>query len=114
MSDAFVYALADIPETGCKGLPDKGQPTAEVPFLAVRHQNQLHVYRNRCPHLGIALEWMPDQFLDREGHYIQCSTHGALFRRDNGLCISGPCQGESLETIPFRIEGKSLIIESSK
>lgn len=112
MSDTLSYSLDDIPETGCKGLPAHGDPALETPFLAIRQDGKLHVYRNHCPHLGIPLEWMPDQFLDRDGHYIQCSTHGALFRIDNGLCISGPCQGESLETIPFRIEEKSLIIDT--
>lgn len=112
MNTTLSCALDDIPETGCKGLSAPGHPALEAPFFAIRQSGKLFVYRNRCPHLGIPLEWMPDQFLDREGHYIQCSTHGALFRMDNGLCISGPCQGESLETIPFRIEEKSLIIDT--
>jgi nitrite reductase/ring-hydroxylating ferredoxin subunit len=106
-------SLDDIPADGCKGLSAPGHPAREIPFFAVRQGQHLSVYRNRCPHLGVPLEWMPDQFLDRDGLYIQCATHGALFRRDNGLCVSGPCQGESLETIAYRIEGKSLIIDTA-
>lgn len=112
MKDTLSCPLDDIPETGCKGLSTSGQPALEAPYFVVRYNSHIFAYRNRCPHLGIPLEWMPDQFLDRDGHYIQCSTHGALFRIDNGLCISGPCQGESLETIPFRIEEKTLIIDA--
>lgn len=112
MPKSLIYPLEHIPENHAKGLTPSGQPALETPFFVVRQDSKLHVYQNRCPHLGIPLEWMPDQFLDRDGHYIQCSTHGALFRIDNGLCISGPCQGESLETIPFRLEGKSLIIDT--
>jgi len=114
MNDILSHSLDDIPEAGCKGLSAPGQAALEVPFFVIRRDGKLNIYRNRCPHLGVPLEWMPDQFLDRDGHYIQCSTHGALFRTDNGLCISGPCQGESLETIPFRIEEKSLIIDTGE
>jgi len=114
MNDILSCSLDDLPESGCKGLSLPGNSALEVPFFVVRYQCRLYVYRNRCPHLGIPLEWMPDQFLDREGHYIQCSTHGALFRIDNGLCISGPCQGESLETMSFRTEGNSLIISTGE
>ena len=44
------------------------------------------------PSSGIELNWMPDQFLESGGDLIICSTHGALFKIDDGLCISGPCQ----------------------
>lgn len=111
MPDPFHYPLAQIPEEGCKGIATDRSPEANV--LAVRRQGRLYVYRNLCPHLGLPLEWMPDQFLDRDGHYIQCATHGALFRVDNGLCVAGPCQGDQLQAIPFRQDEKSLIIDLS-
>jgi len=112
MTDSLRFPIASIPVKGCKGLTESGQPALETPFFAVRQGDQIHLYRNHCPHLGLPLEWMPDQFLDREGHYIQCATHGALFRIDNGLCVSGPCQGESLEAIPYQQDEKSIIISS--
>ncbi len=113
MTDSIYYLLSDIPASGCKGLSLTENATVETPFFAIRQKDQLYVYRNHCPHLGLPLEWMPDQFMDRDGHYIQCATHGALFRVENGLCVSGPCQGESLETVPFQIDEKSLIISTS-
>lgn len=90
----------DIIEEGCsKELRDGDQS-----LIAVRHQDQLFLYLNRCPHRGIPLEWQPDQFLDYERQFIQCSTHGALFRIDNGLCIQGPCNGQALTPVGFRID----------
>lgn len=113
MVDRISFPLDSIPPDGCKGFASSSHPALETTCFAVRQGQQLFVYRNRCPHLGIPLEWMPDQFLDRDGHYIQCSTHGALFRIDSGQCVAGPCQGEFLEAIPFRIEAKSLIIDEN-
>lgn len=102
--------LDEVPNPGCKGFAlDTAQREASV--FVVRQNDNVYVYRNVCPHLGLPLEWMPDQFLDRDGHYIQCATHGALFRIRDGYCVSGPCPGESLVALPFRIEGKSIIID---
>jgi nitrite reductase/ring-hydroxylating ferredoxin subunit len=36
--------------------------------------------------------------LVREG---RCRNHGALFAPEDGLCLAGPCEGESLD--PLRI-----------
>ena len=68
-------------------------------LLAVRKDGALYVYENRCPHRGIALDWLPDQFLDSSGSLIQCATHGALFLIDNGECVAGPCAGQALRAL---------------
>lgn len=68
-------------------------------LLAVRRAGQVYVYRNRCPHRGVALEWHADEFLDPSASLIQCATHGALFLIESGECIAGPCEGKSLSVI---------------
>ena len=30
---------------------------------------------------------------------LRCSKHGALFQINDGLCVEGPCQGESLQPL---------------
>jgi nitrite reductase/ring-hydroxylating ferredoxin subunit len=67
--------------------------------LAVRRAGQVHVYQNRCPHRGVPLEWLADQFLDSSASLIQCATHGALFLIESGECIAGPCEGKTLNVI---------------
>lgn len=82
---------SDITEGQSKGLEIQGQR-----LLVIRKNGALHVYENRCPHRGIPLEWLPDQFLDSSGSLIQCATHGALFLIDTGECVAGPCAGQAL------------------
>lgn len=71
--------------------------------LLIRRGEQVIAWRNSCPHRGIRLEWLPDQFLDYEKQFIQCATHGALFGIDDGICVAGPCPGEQLESLPVEI-----------
>ena len=88
-------ALDDVPENGSNGFlveTEKGRFGAMV----IRRDEALHVYVNSCPHIGAPLDFKPGKFLNREGTHIICTTHGALFRIDDGYCVSGPCSGASL------------------
>jgi nitrite reductase/ring-hydroxylating ferredoxin subunit len=98
--------IDEINDGGSKGLL-----WGEQSIIAVKHQGQLHLYINRCPHRGIPLEWQPDQFLDLERQFIQCTSHGALFRIDTGDCIQGPCQGQALQPVRFTLNQGFICIE---
>jgi nitrite reductase/ring-hydroxylating ferredoxin subunit len=76
----------------------------------VRRGDQVFGYRNACPHTGAPLDWQPDRFLDAGGELIQCATHGALFRIDDGACLWGPCAGQSLTPLSLVVrEGMVLL-----
>lgn len=110
MMDALVNsrlcALEDIVDGGSKGF---GDGTAEA-FFAVRKGDQVYVYRNRCPHAGAPLNWMPDRFLDREKEFIQCTVHGALFTIEEGDCIAGPCAGDCLSPLDSEVRNGDVWI----
>lgn len=80
-------------------------------LFAVRKDGRVFVYVNRCPHLGIPLEWQADRFLDPSGSLIQCATHGALFLIDNGECVAGPCAGEHLPRIACREDKTDIWVQ---
>lgn len=82
-------------------------------LFVVRYQGKVYAYRNHCPHLGINLEWQPDQFLDSDGCLIQCAMHGALFLIESGHCISGPCTGQSLKPLACREEDGHILVETA-
>lgn len=98
------YKISSIPENGCKGLSIK-RNDYEIKAIAVRLHNDIFCYHNICPHTGVNLDWVPDQFLDITGELIQCATHGALFRIEDGYCISGPCAGQNLIPLKVKVEG---------
>ena len=66
---------------------------------------QLFCYINSCPHMGATLNWNPNQFLDSNQEFIQCSLHGALFEKHTGLCVLGPCVGAKL--IALEVENRN-------
>jgi len=82
----------------------------EQSAFVVYKRGEIYAYQNHCPHLGMELNWQPDQFLSFDNHSIQCSLHGALFRIEDGFCYSGPCCGESLNRLKVVIcEGNVII-----
>jgi nitrite reductase/ring-hydroxylating ferredoxin subunit len=42
---------------------------------------------------------------------LLCNQHGALYRLDDGWCVSGPCAGEKLVALAVREDGEALEIE---
>lgn len=89
----------------------RGFDIAGEKLFAVRKDGQLYAYRNRCPHRGIPLEWLPDQFLDHSASLIQCATHGALFLIESGECVAGPCAGQSLQELAIREDDQGIWVE---
>ena len=100
----FICSMNDIAEGQSKGFSIND---GEAIFI-VRKYGEVHAYRNSCPHLGIQLEMVPDQFLDSSHSLINCSMHGALFRIEDGLCISGPCLEQSLSKVPIVIKNEGI------
>lgn len=76
----------------------------ELEALVVNFEGQHFAYINRCPHTGITLDWVNNQFFSSDNRYIMCATHGAVFEPPTGECIWGPCVGLSLQSVPVEIE----------
>ena len=79
-------------------------------IFVVNKQGKFFVYQNSCPHLGINLEWVENQFLDSSNTMIQCANHGALFVIESGNCVAGPCAGRKLKAVAHRVDNHGLFI----
>lgn len=101
-------ALSDIPEQ--EGI---GIMTGDGELVLLQRDGRVYAYRNSCPHLGIDLNFQPDVFMDMDGRFIQCSNHGALFQVEDGLCIHGPCQGQSLQAVAIEVKGDTVWLSST-
>lgn len=67
--------------------------------FAVRARGQVVAYLNRCAHVAMEMDWRPGHFFDASGQWLVCSTHGALYRPQDGVCVQGPCVGKRLQPI---------------
>jgi nitrite reductase/ring-hydroxylating ferredoxin subunit len=79
-------------------------------LMAIRRESKVFIYINSCPHWGSPLDLYPGRFLNRERTLIQCSTHGAQFRIEDGFCIKGPCLGGSLERVPCIVRDGEVVV----
>lgn len=94
-----ICMMEEIPEREARSFETQ---SGDVIFITQR-DGSFFAYQNICPHLQVELEFLENQFLDQDQAFIQCSTHGALFDVETGLCISGPCQGDSLEKVNIQV-----------
>jgi nitrite reductase/ring-hydroxylating ferredoxin subunit len=110
--ERLLCRVEDIPEGESRGFP--APPGGFTGLFAVRRGGRVFVYVNSCPHVGLPLEIQPHRFLDRAGELVVCSAHGARFRVEDGHCVSGPCAGDALESVPVRVsEGEVWVPENA-
>lgn len=102
-------ALGDLDATGAKGL-FVGEGAARQNIFVVREGDAVFGYVNSCPHIGVPLEFEPDEFISEFGGEILCSTHGARFRIEDGYCVSGPCSGDALEPVAVKVVGGNVVM----
>ncbi|KQT32075.1 2Fe-2S ferredoxin [Sphingomonas sp. Leaf412] len=69
--------------------------------FVVRRGGDVVGYVDRCPHMGLPLARVLDDYLARGR--IACSWHGALFRIEDGECVGGPCPGTRLTPWPVAV-----------
>jgi nitrite reductase/ring-hydroxylating ferredoxin subunit len=55
---------------------------------------------NRCKHWAEALDTESPAIYATGTGLVVCSIHGAKFRLEDGLCVTGPCHGSALDVIP--------------
>lgn len=80
--------------------PDEFPPLTGV---LVRQGDTVHGFLNRCPHAGRTLGLGASRLLTPDGELLQCFAHGALFEKETGLCVAGPCMDESLRRLPVAV-----------
>ena len=77
--------------------------------FAVRRGSEVFGYVDRCPHMGLPLAQVLDDYLTPAGDLIACSWHSALFRVDDGECVGGPCPGQRLTPWPLAVVDGAIV-----
>ncbi len=101
--------LDDLPDGASRSFIVSGIGETGDLFL-VRRGGRVYGYVNSCPHVGTPLELIDDRFLTRDGTLILCSTHGALFRIEDGYCVDGPCAGDRLEPLDVELRDGQVFL----
>jgi len=109
MTNEPLCRLIDIPDGSSDGFFTDA-PDGRFLYMVIRQGDQAFVYKNACPHTGMPLDFKPGRFLTKDETMIQCSTHGAKFKIKDGVCVSGPCQGDKLKPVNTEIRDGHLYL----
>lgn len=100
--------LDALPEPGARGFDPHG--AGHDTLFLVRHAGGIRGWRDACPHYGdTPMAWRKDAYLDARGTHIVCHAHGALFEMDTGVCVKGPCLGQTLTPVAIRVSRRGEI-----
>ena len=72
-------------------------------LVLYRDGDSVRGWLNICPHAGRRLDWAPGKFLLSKSGELVCAAHGATFEPDAGLCVAGPCRGQSLRAVAVAV-----------
>lgn len=110
--ERVVCRLSDLEPEGARAFTI-GAGDWPLRGFVVRSGAAVRGYLNRCPHAGHPLNLLPHRFLSPGGALILCSSHGALFEKETGYCVAGPCAGQSLTPLALEVRcGFVLLAES--
>ena len=93
---------ADLAERGQACVWDVMLWGAPARAFALRFDDQVVAYLNRCVHVPTEMDWQHGVFLDADRRFILCSTHGAAYEPISGRCVGGPCGRGRLTAVDVR------------
>ena len=102
MREIVLCRLDDLADRETRGFDPHG--TGQDSLIVVRLGEDVQVYRDACPHQGTPMAWRRHAYLNAARDRIVCHAHGAQFEIDTGLCVLGPCLGQSLQQVPHRFD----------
>lgn len=102
-------SVADLAATGCREFR-LGRGEWPLRCFVVQTPEGIRAFVNRCAHLRLPLNYMPDRFFNHDDSLLQCYVHGALFRKEDGYCVAGPCSGQALAPVPIAVTGESVVL----
>lgn len=108
-----IATLDDIPARGL--VFDYREGPFDEQGILVRTTAGVRAYKNECRHLPMPLDDRePGELWDEHGRYLVCNSHGARYLPDDGLCVSGPCEGSHLKQLPVVVEDGVVFLDTSK
>lgn len=98
VAQLLIANIDEIADGRARGFDPSG--TGRDTMFVVRQGQSLHAYRNACPHIdGAPMAWRKNAYLSGDQRRIVCHAHGAQFDIASGICVLGPCEGQTLKPV---------------
>lgn len=109
-----IIATDEIPDQGHRFTYREG-PLEEEGILLRLPGDRVLAYKNECRHLPMRLDARePRELWHPSGRYLCCSSHGALYQPEDGLCIAGPCRGAYLKQLPIVVRDGWVLLDTGR
>jgi nitrite reductase/ring-hydroxylating ferredoxin subunit len=108
--ERVICPLHELGDPGARGFT-MGAGDWPLRGFVVRRGTMVRAFVNHCPHAGFPLNWQQNQFLAPHAPLILCVMHGALFDIEDGRCVSGPCEGASLRSLPVSVQQGYVLLD---
>jgi nitrite reductase/ring-hydroxylating ferredoxin subunit len=109
-----IARLSEIPDEGLKFSYKEG-PFDEEGILVRLPDGSVRAYKNECRHLPMPLDDQdPGELWDPSETFLVCASHGARYQPDDGLCVSGPCEGSHLRSLPLELHDDEVYLVVEK
>ncbi|HWF17929.1 MAG TPA: Rieske 2Fe-2S domain-containing protein [Verrucomicrobiae bacterium] len=102
MTRLKIARVDEVPEGGTVKFPFMHKGRHAEGFVA-RFQGKLVAYENRCQHLPVRLDFPDAKLFNRDGTHFICQNHNAIYEPSTGLCVRGPCEGQTLRALEIQI-----------
>jgi nitrite reductase/ring-hydroxylating ferredoxin subunit len=108
-----IARVDDIPPDGLRFTYPAG-PFEDEGILLRLPDGAVRAYKNECRHLAMRLDDRePRHIWDDANRHLVCSSHGAAYRPEDGLCVSGPCRGSHLRQVPVVIRDGEVFVDTA-
>ncbi len=81
-----------------------------VSVMVKRSATQYTAFINECPHQGRRMDYAENAFLETPEKQVVCPAHGATFDPESGVCLAGPCAGQSLKKLITSMDDNALYV----
>lgn len=78
--------------------------------VLARKDGRVYAYANLCRHIPLTLDLGDGQVSAADKKVFLCHHHGARYRIEDGKCLYGPCDGDSLIPLAFEEEDGQLVL----
>jgi len=102
-------AARDVADGQARVVSGKGGSLG-VEVIVVREGTNVHGYINECAHNMVPLNLLDDFGVQTSQHRMLCDHHYAAFRFSDGLCLEGPCEGDSLTPVRLAERGGRIVV----
>ncbi len=78
--------------------------------LVARRGGRVYAYANVCRHVPLTLDLGDGEVAAADRQAFLCHHHGARYRIEDGKCLYGPCDGQSLFPLATEESDDQLVL----